>query len=45
MDNSQFIIDVNVNNKTGTLLEVTGKCFIDPKIGRTFSFKKKKKEP
>ena len=41
MGNSQFIIDLNVKEKTGTLLEVTSKCFIDPKIGRIFSFKSK----
>ena len=43
MDNSQFIVDLNVKGKTGPLLEVTGKCFIDTTIGRKFSYKKKNK--
>lgn len=41
MDNSQFIVDLNVKGETRTLLEVTGKCFIHPKTGRIFSCKKR----
>ena len=41
MENSQFVVDLNVKDKTRTPVEGIHKCFIDPKIGGIFSYEGK----